>query len=496
MKLSEPERSSVLSGLVAIGQSGAKAEAVASADLLRATLPIRPHLHALEPDILLIVGGRGAGKSHLFRVINSPNGPEALGLSIRPSGSNVWLRGFSAAPTGAAPYQLPGETVLERFAAGRSRADLVDFWRGLLVGALLSREDPVSELLRTQLAQPVIEALRDLCRISEWHPVVVASLEDVEAALNRLDAQLLTQGRFLFATYDDLDVMAVEWDQKRLLIQALLQFWLGQSRRWQRIRPKIFLRRDLLSADFLQFPDASKLEGNRLDLKWLPTQLYQLVFKLWANQNEDSRVFATRDLGLHFREDRWLGWLYEAPWPADDLLREVVSRAMGQFMGSGSRKGRTFEWIPNHLQDANGEIVPRSMINLFSLAAEDEIANQRAAGTLLSHLSFGAAIEQVSRRRIKELEEEYPWLAAIRPPLQGQQVPMTREQMIGVLHQVDWKQVDRPPVSHDPSHLLDDMLQIGILRLTTDKRIHVPDIYLYGFGLKRKGGIRRPAQRT
>jgi hypothetical protein len=271
---------------------------------------------------------------------------------------------------------------------------------------------------------------------------------------------------------------------------------LGQSRRWQRIRPKIFLRRDLLSADFLQFPDASKLEGNRLDLKWLPTQLYQLVFKLWANQNEDSRVFATRDLGLHFREDRWLGWLYEAPWPADDLLREVVSRAMGQFMGSGSRKGRTFEWIPNHLQDANGEIVPRSMINLFSLAAEDEIANQRAAGTLLSHLSFGAAIEQVSRRRIKELEEEYPWLAAIRPPLQGQQVPMTREQMIGVLHQVDWKQVDRPPVSHDPSHLLDDMLQIGILRLTTDKRIHVPDIYLYGFGLKRKGGIRRPAQRT
>ena len=151
MKLSEPERSSILGGLVAIGQSGAKAEALASADLLRATLPIRPHLRALEPDILLIVGGRGAGKSHLFRVVNSPDGPEALGLSSRSSGSNSWLRGFSTAPTEAAPYQLPGETVLERFAAGRSRADLVDFWRGLLVGALLSRGDPVSEFLRTQL---------------------------------------------------------------------------------------------------------------------------------------------------------------------------------------------------------------------------------------------------------------------------------------------------------------------------------------------------------
>lgn len=494
MKLSEPERNSILGGLVAVGQSGAKAEALASADLLRATLPIGPHLRALEPDILLIVGGRGAGKSHLFRVVNSPNGPEALGLSSRSSGNNIWLRGFSTGPTDAAPYQLPGETVLERFTAGRRRADLVDFWRGLLVGVLLNRGDSVSELLRTHLPQRAVETLRDLGRISEWHPVVVESLEDVETALNKLDTELAAEGHYLFVTYDDLDVMAVEWDQKRLLIQALLQFWLGQWRRWQRIRPKIFLRRDLLSADFLQFPDASKLEGNRLDLKWSSTQLYQLVFKLWANQNENSRIYTTQELGLRFHQTQRLGWLYDNPWPADELLRAVVGRTMGQFMDSGSRKGRTFEWIPNHLQDANGEIVPRSMINLFSLAAEDEIANQRAAGTLLSHLSFGAAIEQVSRRRINELEEEYPWLAAIRPPLQGQQVPMTKDQMIGVLYQVDWKQVDRPPDTRDPGRLLDDMLQIGILRLTTDRRIHVPDIYLYGFGLKRKGGIRRPSK--
>ena len=27
---------------------------------------------------------------------------------------------------------------------------------------------------------------------------------------------------------------------------------------------------------------------------------------------------------------------------------------------------------------------------------------------------------------------------------------------------------------------------------TPDNRVNVPEIYLYGFGLKRKGGIRRP----
>jgi hypothetical protein len=493
MTMLESQRVQILNGLAAIGELGAKAEALEPAELLRLTLPIRAHLHALEPDILLIVGGRGAGKSHLFRVINLPDGPAALEYEGRSSGA-IWLRGFSTSPTPALPVSFPGETVLQRFAQDRPRTDLVDFWRGLLVGTIIRQGGKESALLRSALPDSLTNALADLSSISKWHTELVKLLEDVEAALNRLDDELGRQQRYLFATYDDLDVMAVEWDQKRALIQALLQFWLGQWRRWQRIRPKIFLRRDLFSAEFLNFPDASKLEGNKLDLRWTPTQLYQLAFKLWANQDEACRTFLEEAGLFQFREDQWLGWIYESPWPTDDALRRAVHRLMGQFMGRGPKKGRTFEWIPNHLQDANGEIVPRSIINLFSLAAEDEVANHRASGTLLAPVSFGAAIEQVSERRIQELEEEYPWLGAVRLPLQGQQVPMTRERLMELLREVDWSGVERPPVSQDPNRLIRDMLQIGILRLTTEGRIHVPDIYLYGFGLKRKGGIRRPSE--
>jgi hypothetical protein len=394
------------------------------------------------------------------------------------------------------PVPFPGETVLQRFAQDKSSTDLIDFWRGLLIGAILALDVEESKLLRNSLPDSLTGALAKLSHISIWHAELINSLEEAEAALNRLDDELAGQNRYLFATYDDLDVMAVEWNQKRALIQALLQFWLGQWRRWQRIRPKIFLRRDLFSADFLNFPDASKLEGNKLDLQWTPAQLYQLVFKLWANQDDACRAFLEKGELFEFRSDRWLGWTYGSHEPTDDTLRSATHRIMGQFMGRGPKKGRTFEWIPNHLQDANGEIVPRSIINLFSLAAEDEIANRRASKTLLSPVSFGAAIEQVSERRIKELEEEYPWLAAVRLPLQGQQVPMTKERLIELMRQVDWSGVERLPVSQDPNRLISDMLQIGILRLTREGRIHVPDIYLYGFGLKRKGGIRRPRAKT
>jgi len=482
----------VLTGLAAIGRLGAKAEALSAEALLRSTLPIRTQLNALEPDILLIVGGRGAGKSHLFRVINLPDGPSAIGYKNRAT-KTTWLRGFSTSPTPGLPRPFPEETVLQRFAQGRTRTDLVDFWRGLLVGAILNSAGEESELLRHNLSGPLVNSFVNLGRVSSWHAGLVNNLEDVVAALNQLDETLAQQNRYLFATYDDLDVMAVEWEQKRALIQALLQFWLGQWRRWRRIRPKIFLRRDLFAAEFLDFPDASKLEGNKLDLYWTRVQLYQLVFKLWANQGEDCRIYLD-ERELRFEEDPQLGWTYKSPWPTEEGLRDVIHQIMGQFMGRGPKKGRTFEWIPNHLQDANGEIVPRSIINLFSLAAEDELAHHRATNTLLSPVSFGAAIEQVSERRIKELEEEYPWLAAVRLPLQGQQVPMTNERLSELLQQVDWSGVDRDrlPVSTDPKRLINDMLQIGILRLTSEKRIHVPDIYLYGFDLKRKGGIRRP----
>jgi hypothetical protein len=63
-----------------------------------------------------------------------------------------------------------------------------------------------------------------------------------------------------------------------------------------------------------------------------------------------------------------------------------------------------------------------------------------------------------------------------------------------LLQNIDWQSqpaTDRP-ISQKPSDIVDQLLKIGVLRLTHDGRIHVPDIYLYGFKMKRRGGIRRP----
>jgi hypothetical protein len=36
------------------------------------------------------------------------------------------------------------------------------------------------------------------------------------------------------------------------------------------------------------------------------------------------------------------------------------------------------------------------------------------------------------------------------------------------------------------------LLALGVLENRSDGRINVPEIYLYGFGIKRKGGVKHP----
>lgn len=485
------ERGKVLEGLQKIGLLGSKAEAIETAQLLKSTWLVPKHTSFLDSDILLIIGGRGVGKSHLFRLINIVEGQALLAQNKRRLANSIWLRGYQASGN-----EFPGETVLQRFADDKNGADLLDFWRGLLLGVILKQVEPeLTHFLRANLPESLVNALGNLTTVSTWHREVVAHLEQVETVLYQLDEFLEREKRFLFATYDDLDVMTVAWSEKRALIQALLQFWLGQWRRWTRIRPKIFLRSDLFSDQILKFPDASKLTGNKIELHWSYLQLYQLAFKSWANQNEASCLFL-KQAGLDLIQDGRLGWTYQSE-PLEKSLQGVVQQMMGPYMGSGVTKGRTFEWIPNHLQDTKGEIVPRSILNLLSLAADDELKNRRVSPEstlLLSPLSIRQAMEEVSARRVVELAEEYPWLDIIKPKLFDRQVPMTQEDFVGLLLELDWDQVEptRRPPSQLPAKIMEELLRLGVLRRTYDQRIHVPDIYLYGLGLKRKGGIGRP----
>jgi hypothetical protein len=91
---------------------------------------------------------------------------------------------------------------------------------------------------------------------------------------------------------------------------------------------------------------------------------------------------------------------------------------------------------------------------------------------------------------------ELPWLPGVAYRLKDTEVPMRRRE-IERLFDKDWErswgqeaQNIRPPVE-DVRELVDYLVEIGILRLRTNGEIDVPDLFLAGLGLKRRGGVKK-----
>ncbi len=456
-------------------------------------LPLPEHARALDPDVILVVGDRGAGKTELFRAVQFPEGREAIqkvgaSKTLPSSAAAEWLVGYA----GSGP-QHPSPLIFRQFSIDKQPPDIQLIWLGLLLKALLQQHllavaGMATRFIETLESQPL--ALQSLFE------AVRQQLETSLGVLDRTDAQLQEKGKWAFVTYDELDrISAADWEQLRVILRGLIQFWATHARRWQRIRPKIFLRKDLFDRVALFGPDVSKIAGHRVELVWSTRNLYALCAKRMINHDAL--------LCLYFRpvmpegEDRGpLGWLPTAG--DEENFRGMIERLCGKYMGAEPRKGKAFPWIVNHLQDANRRVLPRSIVKFFESAAEVELANRRAEWPrLLHHTSMRLALDRVSESRVQEIEdEEFPWIRTVRSQLQRvhPQVPIERREMEQLLR-LDWSSAPEKPPETSGHGLLQLLMELGIFYLRADgadARVDVRDLYLKGFGLKRKGGVARP----
>jgi hypothetical protein len=104
------------------------------------------------------------------------------------------------------------------------------------------------------------------------------------------------------------------------------------------------------------------------------------------------------------------------------------------------------------------------------------------------------ALMDTSEDRIRELaQEEYPWLEALKTSLTGLEVPTAKAKFLEVIAATQWsEQLGKRPPTSKPEEVLKYLLQLGIVESRSDGRINMPEIYLYGFEVKRRGGIKRP----
>jgi hypothetical protein len=479
----------------ACGQGVADHAPEVAKEFFREFLPIPRHLRALDPHVRLIIGDKGAGKTQLFKALKFPEGRKLLagiaadrGHGTLPLERSAWLVGFETKGS-----RFPPSELIDTYARGRSTEEFRLLWLGLLAYVLRHDGQLGGNLLPEDVGQALQSAPYDLDTLA----TAVGSARSQGAlfsALDKLDHQLAQEDRYVFIVYDDLDLVSPgKWSIIQVALQGLIQLWAIYSRRWQRIRCKIFLRRDLYERAALRGPDIAKIAWHPADLFWSPGDIYRLLFKRLLNVSERMRQYLGR-AKLQEEEEEFVGWV---PTVQDEkAFSSAVKHMFGEYMGTDPRKGLTLRWIPNHLKDGHDRIFPRSVLRLIEEAANSEKRSPRAERpTLIHYTSLRAGLDHVSEFRVNELaKEEFPWILRVQKAFEEAppRVPAERREMVRALQQIDWtREGDRPPDT-DPGALLEYLVELGIASIRTDGRVDVGDLYLKGLHLKRKGGVARP----
>jgi hypothetical protein len=493
MALTHEARLKLLESLQNLGAGVADARSDDPATQRRTLFPIPEHLRAIEPEVVLVIGDRGAGKSHLKDVLKDVRIRETLSRYVprtkMASETADWVEAWPLGKEG------PESGAWREFVAKhRERTeDTSDLWLALLIRRLghhLGHDDKALRLSSIRATRPdeILDAFR-------------SNRADFIHALDSLDNRLETERRWVVASYDELDTVSLDWASLRAVVSGLITLWVTFARRWQRLRPKIFMRTDFYRHNRgVSGADVAKLAANRVELSWSNRNLYGVLVKHIVNCNEALREhFADK---VELREDPELALLPVLT--KDEDARPFVERLAHRYMGANPKKGVTFSWVLDKLRDGNDRVVPRSLIQLVERAAEKEIADTRATGSrLLEHVALRRALDIVSTDFVEgAARHEFPWIPSLRRRLaEDPLVPWTEREvarMIGRDFDGDWGSLPvtdgsepiRPP-GRDVAEVLESLVQLGIFTLRGDGSYNVPDLYLHGLGLRRKGGVAR-----
>lgn len=454
---------------------------------LRVFLPLPNHRFALRPDVTIVAGTRGSGKTALFKLVTEGGAKLRAFFSDPKIQDATWVDAFSISAA------HPQEMVLDQFVSsihGSTDAPLRTFWAVHLLSCLAN--GGISEAALPAEIAKVHNGHES--ELNAWIPVAERHISKVMANLDRVDAVLRSRDQLVFASYDYLDRLGLLEQTSQLrdrLIRALLALWLSLSTRYRNLRSKIFLRPDLLEQAQKSFPDASKFRSKTVSLEWDVDSLYRLVARHLANRGPYAKKMVEwlGGAGVELRPHPGGNAFGLMPEPLEEEGQKEFARHLaGVYMGSGSRKGFTYRWIPARLKDADGRIVPRSFLRLFGFAARAALQDKGRREALLTPLNLTSALIDTSKDRAVELREEYKFVGRLEN-LRDLTMLMDQRDVIKLLN--------KPPEEDDGfgtrgEAVFRELRRIGVLEIRDDDRVDVPDIYRYGYGIKRSGGTKQP----
>lgn len=489
----EPEqRNELLGALRSLGS-----DADAHGDILRVFLPLPMHTLALGPRTAIIRGERGVGKTALFHVLERLAEEGIPPQRLFPGLADVemrWIVGFTESGK-----EHPAPATMNLWGRQADEDQLSAFWLGHLVGRLagfaranFARADGVQV---PAVPEPFWTAWSSKATQPEaWVTHARATIPRLIDWLDGFDGICATRGFIASVTYDHLDRLG-ERDAplRNRFAASLLHLWLSFSNRYRNLRPKIFIRQDLFEHSLRGSADASKLETRSVLLGWNTQDLYRTLLRHILAAPGLAEWLADTPFTRQSRVDPRFGIMPPPTLPEEGVCsqRGLAKRLVGEVMGAGTKKGYVYRWIPTHLQDAHGAVVPRSMLNLVAFAADWALQNGPKATLrrLLTPAELVAALKKTSRQRVVELSEEHEVVKRLEN-LKGMIVMAERGEVVERLAAPRSDQSDG--FGRDGEAVFEELERLGVLKVRSDGRVDVPDLYREGYDIKRKGGAARP----
>jgi cellulose biosynthesis protein BcsQ len=448
-------------------------------------LPLPQFRFLFEPKAFLILGRKGSGKSALFQVLHFPKYINDLAnyfkISNQPLLQAKWIVGFSSKT-----HQFLSADLLsnlgKRADKEKSPSFYTKFWKYLAVWEIQKALNDKQRILSSDL-NIFLKQLFDF----EVNLKVDQFLNEVE------NKQHYPEIEQIYLVYDYLDRM-VGGDLliRSKYVSGLIEWWQSRIQQNKRLLAKVFLREDIYNQE-VDVEDKSKIrEGVLLyKIRWDGENTYRLFFKVAFEYLSPYLEKNFPDIYQRVEQSS-VGII---PPQEEKYIRPMIESLIGEYMGTTPRKGYTFNWIPKHLLDSQKQLAPRWIIALFAEAAKLALDDNLPDPIIPQKMIRRALQSKVSQIAVDDLRVEYKQELRTKKETflpdsfnnQFTTFPQSQEKILTFIE-------SRANTKYTtPDSILSRMEDIGLLekRKPTKKypevRYQIPDIYLYGLGLSRRG---------
>lgn len=419
---------------------------------------------ALSTDVPLVLGRKGTGKTAVFRRLAEASDRAAV-VALAPAP----LRKERPWVLGADGFKQV-DNLLRRHGA-----DWREMWSlstAIAIHSELQQTRSLPEPDSRLSSSTSLAPQNELAFVDTIEKILSTSGAGLLVAdwLDKLD-RAVSQGTLVL--FDGLDTGFGNTDDDRQrrqsAIQGLFSFLTDRGERLKNIRLKVVLREDIWQS--LRFENKSHLFGRSVSLKWNDQVDFLRVVIKQAMQSHEFVSLVLRQDTAKYHDNN------VDQWP-NEIVFKVWSALVGERM-KGGNTAFSRNWVWNRLADGNGDRTPRYLVQLFEEAVSWEIEESKTNSyerSLIRPRGLISALAAVSQRALSALkDEEFPQL----------------EELFERLRNLRSSPVNARDVE-DLSDLVALAREVGVLSVYegTDEKVErykVPDIYLAGLGMARKG---------